>query len=46
MQWNDIGSWSALHDIGINDKSNNVIKGDVIVQNVSNTYINADHHWL
>jgi mannose-1-phosphate guanylyltransferase/mannose-6-phosphate isomerase len=45
-QWNDIGSWSALYDIGIKDKNSNVIKGDVVIQNTSNTYINADHHMV
>jgi len=45
-QWNDIGAWSALHDIGIKDASGNVIKGDVIVQDTSNTYINANHHMV
>jgi mannose-1-phosphate guanylyltransferase/mannose-6-phosphate isomerase len=45
-QWNDIGSWSALHDIGIKDNNSNVVKGDVIIQNTTNTYINADHHMV
>jgi mannose-1-phosphate guanylyltransferase/mannose-6-phosphate isomerase len=45
-QWNDIGAWSALHNIGIKDKNNNVIKGDVITQDTTNTYINADHHMV
>jgi len=43
-QWNDIGSWSALHDIGIKDDNGNVIKGDVFTQDTTNTYINANHH--
>jgi len=42
--WDDIGSWSALFDIGIKDKNGNVIHGDVITQDTSNTYINAKHH--
>ena len=42
-QWDDIGSWSALHDIGSKDSQGNVIKGDVITQETTNTYINADH---
>jgi mannose-1-phosphate guanylyltransferase/mannose-6-phosphate isomerase len=45
-QWNDIGSWSALHDIGIKDTNGNVIKGDVITQDTTNTYINASHHMV
>ena len=42
-QWNDIGAWSALYDIGAKDTNGNVIKGDVITQDTTNTYINADH---
>jgi mannose-1-phosphate guanylyltransferase/mannose-6-phosphate isomerase len=45
-QWNDIGSWSALHDIGTKDVNGNVIKGDVIAQDTTNTYINANHHMV
>jgi mannose-1-phosphate guanylyltransferase/mannose-6-phosphate isomerase len=45
-QWNDIGAWSALHDIGTKDANGNVIKGDVITQDTTNTYINANHHMV
>ncbi|WPE15961.1 mannose-1-phosphate guanylyltransferase/mannose-6-phosphate isomerase [Candidatus Thioglobus autotrophicus] len=45
-QWNDIGAWSALYDIGTKDSQGNVIKGDVITQDTTNTYINADHHMV
>ena len=45
-QWNDIGTWSALHDIGTKDANGNVIKGDVIAQDTTNTYINANHHMV
>ena len=45
-QWNDVGSWSALYDIGAKDDNGNVIKGDVITQDTTNTYINADHHMV
>jgi len=45
-QWNDIGSWSALYDIGTKDNNGNVIKGDVIIQDTTNTYINANHHMV
>ena len=43
-QWSDIGSWSALYDIGTKDGNGNVIKGDVMAQDTTNTYINANHH--
>ena len=45
-QWNDISAWTALHDIGVKDENSNVIKGDVITQDTTNTYINADHHMV
>ena len=45
-QWNDIGSWSALHDIGIKDSNGNVIKGDVFTEETTNTYIHANHHMV
>jgi len=43
-QWNDNGAWPALYDIGNKDANGNVTKGDVIIQDTTNTYINADHH--
>ena len=43
-KWNDIGAWPALYDIGTKDSQGNVIKGDVISQDTTNTYINADYH--
>jgi len=45
-QWNDIGAWSALYDIGTKDVNGNVITGDVITQDTTNTYINANHHMV
>ena len=45
-QWNDIGAWPALYDIGTKDNQGNVIKGDVITQDTTKTYINADHHMV
>jgi len=43
-QWSDIGSWSALYDIGIKDTNGNVIQGDVFTEDTVNTYISANHH--
>ena len=45
-QWSDIGSWPALYDIGTKDSQGNVFKGDVITQDVTNSYINANQHML
>jgi mannose-1-phosphate guanylyltransferase len=43
---NDIGTWSALYQIGKKDTNNNVIKGDVLITETTNSYINADHHMI
>ena len=45
-QWSDIGTWPVLYDIGQKDSQGNVIKGDVIIQDTTNSYINADHHMV
>jgi len=45
-QWNDIGSWSALYDIGTKDSNGNVIQGDVFTEQTTNTYINANNHMV
>jgi len=44
--WNDVGSWSALYDIGVKDNNGNVIRGDVFTEETTNTYINANHHMI
>ncbi|ABL02618.1 mannose-6-phosphate isomerase, type 2 [Candidatus Ruthia magnifica str. Cm (Calyptogena magnifica)] len=45
-RWNDIGSWSALYNIGTKDSNNNVISGNVFTKDTINTYINANHHMV
>ena len=45
-QWNDIGTWPTLYDISTKDSQGNVIKGDVISHDTTNTYISADHHMV
>ena len=42
MGWSDIGSWDALHDFGQKDESGNVIGGDVIALDTTNTLIRSD----
>jgi mannose-1-phosphate guanylyltransferase len=41
--WSDIGSWSALWEIGDKDADGNVCKGDVLAQNSRNSLIYAEH---
>ena len=40
--WNDVGSWTSLWEIGKKDASSNVIKGDTLAINTSNSLIYAD----
>jgi len=42
MRWNDIGSWSALWEIGEKDAEGNVHLGDVIDTGSRNTYVRAE----
>jgi len=44
--WNDIGNWSALYQIGEKDNNGNVIKGNAITTETTNSYINANHHMV
>ena len=44
--WSDVGAWTTLYDIGVKDSSGNVLKGDVIVKDTTNTYIYASHHMV
>ena len=37
--WDDVGSWSALYELSPKDENRNVLKGDVIALDTSNSYI-------
>lgn len=37
--WSDVGSWDNLLEVNVHDANNNVIKGDVIVSDVKESYI-------
>ena len=39
--WSDVGSWSALWDSQPKDNNNNIVSGDVILNEVSNSYIRS-----
>ncbi|MCE0460207.1 MULTISPECIES: mannose-1-phosphate guanylyltransferase/mannose-6-phosphate isomerase [Pseudomonas] len=41
--WNDVGSWSALWDTAEKDAHGNVLKGDVITERTSSSYVHATH---
>jgi mannose-1-phosphate guanylyltransferase/mannose-6-phosphate isomerase len=40
--WNDVGSWSALHDVLAKDAAGNVLRGDVLASRCRNSYIAAN----
>ena len=39
--WNDVGAWSALWELNRHDASANVLKGDVLVHDVRDSYIHS-----
>ena len=40
--WSDVGSWSALHDVGDVDSEGNTLIGDVKTGMTSNSYVRAN----
>jgi mannose-1-phosphate guanylyltransferase/mannose-1-phosphate guanylyltransferase/mannose-6-phosphate isomerase len=42
MGWNDIGSWTALWEVGEHDESGNVVRGDVWLDGVSDSLVRAE----
>ncbi len=42
MRWSDVGSWSALWDLGEKDGSGNVAMGDVFLEGASHCYVRSD----
>ncbi|MEE3239376.1 MAG: mannose-1-phosphate guanylyltransferase/mannose-6-phosphate isomerase [Pseudomonadota bacterium] len=41
--WNDVGSWSSLWECAEQDSDNNVMQGDVMIDNVQQSYIHSEH---
>lgn len=41
VRWNDIGSWSALWEIGEKDQHENVFLGDIVSYDSHNCYVNS-----
>ncbi len=40
--WSDVGSWSALWELGEKDEAGNVAQGDVVLEGASNCYVRSD----
>ena len=41
--WNDVGSWSSLWECAKKDIDNNVLQGDVVIDDVVDSYIHSEH---
>ncbi|EAS44612.1 mannose-1-phosphate guanylyltransferase/mannose-6-phosphate isomerase [Photobacterium profundum] len=37
--WSDVGSWSALWEVNVKDTQGNATRGDVLMENTTNSYI-------
>lgn len=44
--WSDVGSWSSLWEVQKKDANGNVVRGDAILENVHNSYINAEQRLI
>jgi len=42
-KWSDVGSWLSLWDVKAKDKNNNVSEGEVLLENVKNTYTHSSN---
>ena len=42
LGWSDVGSWSALWDLGSKDENGNVALGDVVLEGSENCYVRSD----
>jgi len=45
-EWNDVGAWSALWEVKDQDSNGNVIQGDVLQHDLSNSYIHAEERMI
>jgi mannose-1-phosphate guanylyltransferase/mannose-1-phosphate guanylyltransferase/mannose-6-phosphate isomerase len=46
LGWSDVGSWSALWEIGLRDANGNVALGDVLAERTRNSYLRSEHRLL
>ena len=44
--WSDVGSWSALWEMGERGEEGNVVKGDVLLHQVRDSYIHAEERMV
>lgn len=46
LGWSDVGSWNALWEVHDKNGEGNVLRGDVVTENVSNTLVNAQNRMV
>lgn len=44
--WSDVGSWDSMLEVNVRDANNNVINGDVVLNEVSNSYIRSESRMI
>ena len=44
--WSDVGAWSSLWEVGRQDEQGNVIKGDVKIHDVQNSFVHSEHRFV
>ncbi len=42
LGWSDVGSWSALWELGVKDVAGNVASGDVVLEAAEDCYVRSD----
>ena len=42
LVWSDVGSWTALWEVGAKDEAGNVTVGDVVLENAQDCYVRSD----
>ena len=42
LGWSDVGAWNALWEIGERDAAGNVVQGDVIASDTTNSYLRSE----
>ena len=46
LEWSDVGSWQALHEVSVQDERRNALFGDVVALDSEGSYLRADHRLL
>lgn len=45
-RWSDVGSWSALWEISPKDVNGNAVRGDVLLEDASDSYLYSQHRLI